>query len=158
MGSPNPGKHKRQTPADSTVYERLGEFLRATREARGLSQLALAASLGVPSSRISQMEQGSRWTLENLDDVAAALGLEGWEMLRIVSKSSQARGPGDAEQELFARLRASPHNALIWFIDEFYAKAVKDEMARQRDAAEAIEAAARLKVRTEARAATRRKD
>ena len=56
---------------------KLGAFLRASREARGLTQTALARQAGVSrQATISRLEQGGDVTADTLISVAAALGLE----------------------------------------------------------------------------------
>jgi transcriptional regulator with XRE-family HTH domain len=81
------------------TVEALGELLRDLRVSKGLNQGALAGLLGVDQSRVSVMERGGRWTIENLEQVAEALGMKGWELLRL------AEGGDDTEATENPRIR-----------------------------------------------------
>ncbi len=65
---------KKQGPPD--IRERFGAAVRALREARGLTQEALAAAAGVHRTYLSDVERGGRnVSLVNIERLAAALGL-----------------------------------------------------------------------------------
>lgn len=55
---------------------RFGERLRALREGRGISQMALAAKVGVEQPYISLVENGKQEPcLRNIDSLATGLGV-----------------------------------------------------------------------------------
>lgn len=56
--------------------------LRRVREAKGLSQLALAEEAGVRQATISELESGGAWTSETLGKLARALDVDPAELLR----------------------------------------------------------------------------
>lgn len=86
----------------STAYRRLVTQLRETREAAGLSQTALAATLGWPQQRLSAVEAGAR-RLDVMEflHLTGALGLSPEAAIRLAApkagasaKSRQARIKG----------------------------------------------------------------
>jgi len=61
-----------------------GRNLRAYREARGLSQEALAEVLGVHRTYMGGVERGERnLTLKSLERIAEKLGLDPLDLLRV---------------------------------------------------------------------------
>lgn len=72
-----------------TSPNQVGEIVRGRRKARGISQQALAAKLGITQSRLSTLEGDSApLTLERLILLAKLLGLE-----LVLQDKSEPKGP-----------------------------------------------------------------
>jgi transcriptional regulator with XRE-family HTH domain len=60
----------------------VSHYIRAWRDARGLSTAQLADKAGLSSSAISQLELGrSSYTQQSLEKIAKAIGVEPWQLL-----------------------------------------------------------------------------
>ncbi|MFP2912281.1 helix-turn-helix domain-containing protein, partial [Pyxidicoccus sp. 3LFB2] len=93
-------------PSDSSSssghLQGLARRIRALRERRGLTQEDFAARCGISVSFASLLERGERSpSYETLLQVASALGLPLWELLRL----DDAQDAGVHRLEAFARAR-----------------------------------------------------
>lgn len=71
----------------SEVSRRAAELLRDAAQERGVPNVRIAEKVGLSESTISRIFALSRpITIAELDDIAAAIGLDGWEVLRDASR------------------------------------------------------------------------
>ncbi len=89
--------------------ERIGERLRALREARDMSQGDLAKLLGIPPTNVSAIERGVRGlSLQQLAKLATALDVSPGEILN-GGPSKRGRGTSSAPlPRRFERIRSLP--------------------------------------------------
>lgn len=70
--------------------------------------------LGIHKSLVSYMERGERWTIENLEEIAAALGMQGWELLRMVEGGDLSALSAE-EAELLGAFRSGGYFGVVTF-------------------------------------------
>ncbi len=112
----NPADHYARRPAftsDTPVSARrnaLGEWIRTTRIAHGMSQRALAERAGVSRSYLCDIERGrgAQPTVATLDKLARALGAPRIELLRVagILDPIGGRAGDDRERRLLACYRS----------------------------------------------------
>lgn len=69
--------HLQDSPNGDTVLVRFGKRVRALRNARGVSQEALAATCGLDRTYMSGIERGVRnVSLKNISAIASAFGID----------------------------------------------------------------------------------
>ncbi len=104
--------------------ERLGERLRALREARDMSQGDLAKVLAIPPTNVSAIERGVRGlSLQQLAKLATALDVSPGDLLN-GGASKHARGAASLPRR-FERIRSLPRTkrrVLYEIIDAFLEK------------------------------------
>lgn len=88
---------------DQQLLDRIGERLRKVREARGLTQRALAERMGVEPETISRAETGAlSLTLTNLAAMARVLALPMRELVAGIEEPVAAAGATPEAAELLA--------------------------------------------------------
>lgn len=89
----------------------IGDNVRRVREARGLSQAALARRAGVSQPTIADLESGHNETTKKLPSIASALGVSPAELDPQLAQTPAKIGDkavGDAIEEIQARAGAGP--------------------------------------------------
>lgn len=72
-----------------TIGDRVVEILTEALEDSSMSQRALVRASGVKLTRLGDiLRRGKAVTVRELDDIAAALGLEGWQVMRDAEESA----------------------------------------------------------------------
>ena len=99
----------RQEPATITAFDARRRLIRRARQAMGLSQRELGQRVGLPQSRISQIETGDA----DLDDdciprIAAELGIVGQALERLLGEH-----PAQRWRQWIWRSRRSPSQKLV---------------------------------------------
>lgn len=86
MSKTSPGSRSKRAgsrPAPDTARQRIADSIKQFREEDGLSQEQLAESAGFHRTYISQLErQVSNVSIDNLEKVAVALGVDVQELLK----------------------------------------------------------------------------
>lgn len=91
-GDPTPQPPARDTVAMAAGVFHLAAAVRARRQALGLSQKELGQRVGLQQSDISDAETGLLPTLPRLARIAAALGVEMWQLLRAAQEWAATDG------------------------------------------------------------------
>lgn len=85
-------RDKARTPAEMALFRRVGENVRAAREAAGLSQYDICRSLGMSQAYISLVESGVRNIgILNLSRIAGICGVDPADLLKPPSERAAAK-------------------------------------------------------------------